>query len=459
MTPVRRRLVFACSVLVIAGSLVIDIPWSTAARQVRQWDASEMDPADYRITAEHFWGVRSDPSTYTYGPMWRPEWESYLLTVPFRQIGTGTAYVVAGWLRLGHAPQTISDVAKAGHALIQIEKLAMALGLLAVFAATLDGFGVVAAFIVLFALAFPPRMWRLTEDMLTEPLLRIVLLFLFAAIVRLTSRRHARSALAAMVLMFLAVQIKVQWIVTLLLLAAPIAWVAWIDGRRRLAAAVGAIALAAPLSVMAVNMIGWGTLSLSAGTGVHVHIKYGDDVLKAFCATRTSQPSFCDLSGPRLHWWNAHFGTATREDWEAFDRFAVRDLLAHPGRSAVEFIDGLALASTLPGTEAVADTGLRFTDYPMPWEALAGFIDHLCWTMMLVGLWLPRTRLIAWCALVMWIVPAAGNVAAVYELRYHQPMAGFALAAAALVAFECRHWITLPSLLRPPRGRHALEHP
>lgn len=439
MVPPFRWIAHAGAILVIAASFLFSIPWSRTAHAVRVWEVDVLDPADYRLTAEYFWGVQSDPRTYSESR----EWAEYLTTVPFRQIGTGTAYLLTGWLRLGHAPRTSLEIAQTGRLLIVIEKLLMALGMLVVFRSVLEAFGLSTAFAVLLALAFPTRMWRLAEDMLTEPLLRIVLLFLFAAVIPARRRHWPWRGIGIIALLAIAVHIKVQWLVALVLLLPAVIIADDVVVFSPAGATIIALALAIPISIMAVNWIGWGTTALAPGAGIHTHIKYGDDTLRAFCARAAAPPRFCDTSGPRLKWWNVELGGSLR-DYEAFDRFAAVDLMRHPARSIEEFIRGLAFASTLPGTEAITDDGLRLVEYGRPWNGVVAIVDRIAWMLIFLGLWIPRTRLIAWTALVMWIVPALGNVVSVYDLRYHQPMAGFALAAAILVAVESRHWIATP---------------
>ena len=415
------------------------------------WEADTRDPADYRLTAEHFWGVHSNPDTYTFGPLWRPEWSTYLRTIPFRQVGTGTIFLATGWVRLGHAPRSQSDIAAAGQSLVAVESVLLVAGLLAVFWSVRRAYGVVVAMLVLAALVFPPRLWRMTEDLLTEPILRILLLFLFAAVVRITRGRASPvQVLAVPILLLVAVHVKVQWLVAVPLLV-PLVLLIASETTAPPVRATLILAAAIPATVIAVNWIGWRSLAIAPGTGVHAHIKYGEGVLNAFCAPLDPRPGFCDPSSPRIQWWNLHFA-GDRADFQALDQAATRDLLRHPLRAAREFLDGLALASTLPGTESIVDGRLRLVDYAPPWIGLIGFLDQVVWTLLGVGLWVRRTRLIAWTALVMWIVPAFGNIVAVYELRYHQPMAGFGLAATIMVAAECRHLIAWPEWRRLTRA-------
>ena len=64
-----------------------------------RWAADANDPADYRFIAEYFWGVPFRPETYDV--IWHGGWGDYLRLIPFRSIGLGSFYLLAGWLRLG----------------------------------------------------------------------------------------------------------------------------------------------------------------------------------------------------------------------------------------------------------------------------------------------------------------------------------------------------------------------
>src|SRR5262249_48807185 len=103
--------------------------------------------------------------------------------------------------------------------------------------------------------------------------------------------------------------------------------------------------------------------------------------------------------------------------------------------AARSFVEGLTLASTLPGTTHVdAVREVRLVPLERPWAAIVKSLDVLVWILLVVGAASRETRLPCTLALALWILPAFGNVFSPYELRYHLPMAGLGVASAGPVA-------------------------
>ena len=126
----------------------------------------------------------------------------------------------------------------------------------------------------------------------------------------------------------------------------------------------------------------------------------------------------------------------------AFDRYARRDLLEHPARDAHELWAGLGLASSVPGTTSRLGQGFRVTPIKEPWRTIVWWMDRCVWILLLVGLTSPDTRLPCGVALMLWIVPAIGNIVSLYEFRYHMPMAGIALTCAFhVLRVRLRGWL------------------
>ena len=94
-------------------------------------------------------------------------------------------------------------------------------------------------------------------------------------------RRSPLPAYILLALWLLATHLKVQWYVGALLLLPVLVLEtsrdAWLS-RRTLA--LSTAALMVPLSVVAVNWIGWRTVTLSPGFGLHVNLRYDGDVLR-----------------------------------------------------------------------------------------------------------------------------------------------------------------------------------
>jgi hypothetical protein len=203
---------------------------------------------------------------------------------------------------------------------------------------------------------------------------------------------------------------------------------------------------------MAVNWIGWRTMTLSPGFGLHANLRYEGDVLReysAIMATAPSRPAFADPERPRLRWWNIYVGPeVTRAEWEAFDSFGRQYLRHRPGSALHNFWTGLRLASTVPAVQRITQGRIRLEPLDPPWSALVRWLDIAIWILLGVGLAFPETRLPCALALVLWIVPAIGNIVSPYEPRYHLPMSGIGAVAAACVVVT----LLRPGLRAVPSG-------
>jgi hypothetical protein len=417
--------------------------YSSQFTPVGRWSADANDPADYRFIAEYFWGVPFHPNTYD--SIWHGGWGDYLRLIPFRSIGLGSFYLAAGWLRLGHAPATPEEVLAAGIALAYAQKVMLAIALLVLFGVVRQRWNTVLALFAVVATAFPPVYWRTSDDFLTEPPTRIFFLLAFACAIVLSGPRRSddtpRSTIPAFLLLGLwlvATHLKVQWYVgALMLLPALVFETSRANLISKCAVALGAAALAVPLSVMAVNWIGWRTTTLSPGFGLHANLRYEGDVLReysAIMATAPSRPAFADPDRPRLRWWNIYVGPeVTRAEWEAFDSFGRQYLRQRSSSALSNFWTGLRLASTVPAVQRITQGRIRLEPLEPPWAALVRWLDVGIWILLLVGLAFSETRLPCALALVLWIVPAIGNIVSPYEPRYHLPMSGIAAVAAAFV--------------------------
>jgi hypothetical protein len=431
--------------------------YSSQFTPVGRWAADANDSADYRFIAEYFWGVPFHPNTYD--PIWHGGWGDYLRLIPFRSIGLGSFYLLAGWLRLGHAPATPEEVTAAGIALACAQKVLLASALLVLFAVVRRRWNTALALFAVVATAFPPVYWRTSDDFLAEPPTRIFFLLALACAIVLSGPRRpddqGRSVLPAFVLLGLwlvVTHFKVQWYVGALMLLPALAFE---TSRGNLISmrtiAIAAAALAVPLSVMAVNWIGWRTFTLSPGFGLHANLRYEGDVLReysAIMATAPSRPAFADPERPRLRWWNIYVGPdVTRGEWEAFDSFGRQYLRQRPGSALHNFWTGLRLASTVPAAQRITQGRIRLEPLAPPWGALVRWLDVAIWILLGVGLAFSETRLPCALAIVLWIVPAIGNIVSPYEPRYHLPMSGIAAVAAACV---------VATLLRPFSRREGV---
>ena len=422
--------------------------YSAQFTPVGRWAADANDPADYRYIAEFFWGVPFHPATYDV--IWHGGWGDYLRLIPFRSIGLGTFYLLAGWLRLGHAPATPEEVLAAGIALAYAQKVLLAIALLVLYAVVRRRWNTALALFAVAVTAFPPVYWRTSDDFLTEPPQRIFFLLAFACAIVLSGPRRPhdgqRSIVPAFVLLGLwlvATHLKVQWYVGALLLLPVLVFDTSRDNLvSKRALALAAAALLVPVSVIAVNWIGWRTTTLSPGFGLHANLRYEGDVLReysAIMATAPSRPAFADPERPKLRWWNIYVGPEiTRAEYETFDRFGRQYLRQHPGSALHNFWTGLQLASTVPGVQRITQGRIRLEPLDPPWATLVRWLDIAIWILLGFGLAFAETRLPCALALVLWIVPAIGNIVSPYELRYHLPMSGIGAVAAACVVVTLR---------------------
>jgi hypothetical protein len=433
---------YLAAVLLIAVSFYL---YASQFSPVGRWSADANDPADYRFVAEYFWNVPFHPETYD--GIWHGGWGDYLRLMPFRSIGLGSAYLLAGWLRLGHAPATPAEVVAAGIALAYVEKLLLAGALLTLFVVLRRRWGMPLAFGGLAVTAFPPIYWRISDDFLTEAPQRVAFLFAFACAIALSGRaaddeRRGGDAAAYLLLALLlaATHLKVQWYVgaalVLPLLVLQTKRGPLLSGRT---VALCAAAAMIPVSVLAVNWIGWSSLTLSPGFGLHANLRYEGDVLREYSARMAGTadaPAFVDRTRPRLRWWDIYVGPEiSRAQYEAFDDFGRAYVRARPVSALKTFWTGITLASTVPGVQRVWPDGrIRLEPLEPPWAGIVRGLDIAVWILLTVGLGLRQTRIPCAFALVLWIIPAVGNIVSPYELRYHLPMAGIGPIAAACVA-------------------------
>ncbi len=259
--------------------------------------------------------IASSPSTSgtsrfiadTYDVIWHGGWGDYLRLIPFRSIGLGSFYLLAGWLRLGHAPSTPDEVIAAGIALAYAQKVLLAIALIVLFAVVRRRWNTALALFAVAVTAFPPIYWRISDDFLTEPPQRIAFLLAFACAIALSGPRRAsdepRSAVPAFLLLGLwlvATHLKVQWYVgAILLLPVLVFETSRANLISRRALALAAAALLVPVSVIAVNWIGWRTTTLSPGFGLHANLRYEGDVLREYSAIMATAPSTAGLRRPR----------------------------------------------------------------------------------------------------------------------------------------------------------------
>jgi hypothetical protein len=220
---------------------------------------------------------------------------------------------------------------------------------------------------------------------------------------------------------------------------------------RCLMVALLALALAVPLSLYAVNLIGWGYPVITAGTGFHINLKTDGDLSKYIAAqlaveqaahpsTEIRTPVYLQKSGWWDDWWMFHFYTATpqsgsalaqeiKKDYLSLDKYTMAYLLADwPNRILLPFIEGCFMQTSSP-------PGFFGDDDYRPPDLLFCILDGITLIVLVSGLLFSKPRLLAAAALGLWVVTATGNVFGIYVLRYPRTIAMLPFALALLVAF------------------------
>src|SRR5262249_11713322 len=158
----------------------------------------------------------------------------------------------------------------------------------------------------------------------------------------------------------------------------------------------------------------------SPGIGLHANLKYDGDILRDFTrreAADVRRPPFADPARPHLRWWNIYVGAdAEKGQYEALDELARAYVRARPRSVGHTLWQGLLLASSLPGLERVEHGLIRLEPIDRPWSVLVRCSDLAVWALLIVGLAFDDTRIPSALGLVLWIVPAVGNVISPYEL-------------------------------------------
>ena len=157
-------------------------------------------------------------------------------------------------------------------------------------------------------------------------------------------------------------------------------------------------------------------------------------------ATAPDRPAFADPNRPQLRWWHIYVGPeVTRAEYEAFDKFGTA-ITCVSGRAPRCATSGPACGSRRRSlaVQRITQGRIRLEPLDPPWATLVRWLDIAIWILLGIGLAFAETRLPCALALVLWIVPAIGNIVSPYELRYHLPMSGIGAVAAACVVVTLR---------------------
>jgi hypothetical protein len=378
---------------------------------------SSSDPSEYRYAAEQFFGVPHDLESYA--PYFKTQWPLFLETVPFREIGLGTLFLLTNVLSGGQAMLALPLLAK----------LLLAGSSLLFFAAVRKRYGTAPAAAALAVVVLPVIAWTYTDALVTEAYARM--LFLCCLSLAVASRGHVRNATIAVTLplTLLLTHLKVQWLLFGFILFGALAFLSLLEHHwgKALLAMLSFVLL--PLTVSLVHWIGWHDARVNPGISLHVMHKSWGEAREAACQrTFEERPpaEFCNRPFTVSHWVDFANGLpageiATRV--RALDATALPYLLSKPTALIVDLARGVFYATNFPFL-------------PRPWNFLLKPVDLLCWIVLALGLTRRRTFLFAVLGLGMWIVPAVGTIFGQFDDRYQIPAAGVVLALALLILLE-----------------------
>ncbi len=396
-------MLFACSLL-----------WYRTAvypAYVPAWQVHMFDHADYRFLAEYFWNIPHEPQTYI--AEFGQSWGAYLQMIPFRGIGVGTVYLFV--LRpLEHIVHPSGMLAAF-----------MGITYIIAYGAVWRRFGRLAAIACLMVFLFPAKMWALSSELLAEPLLRTLMMLLWAIGVWIDGKgKRVTQAIPLIWLLTFAITCtKSMWFLLPITLGITLFILPSSETEaRKSRMAIGALFLV-PVTLFVIHGIGWEYWGLTAGNGLHANYKTSGAYLAEFCITHKDS-ELCNNQHPINHYWQVpiHEGISQAE-WREFDRQATPYLL---GRNALgEFLNGIAQQTNFPA----GITG----NTPFSRSNIALVLDLGSWLLLIIGLGYRRTALLAALALSMWIIPGIGTVFAAYTARYARATAGLPLATALLI--------------------------
>ncbi len=394
------------------------------------WQVDHFDHADFRYVAEIFWGEPHDLRTYQ--PDFSEDWGRYLDAVPFRGIGVGTYYLTLRALIGFVNPGVAADPIRLGVFIAWSMKLLLASAYAIFFGVCRRRVGTRLALLCLALLLFPWKTWILIEEMLVEPLVRILFVLAMSVLLSIHESR-GRLRLGAALFLFpflLAAHLKAPWMFyPLLILPAIVLRLHAEKLSLRHALPAVALTLCVPLTLLLVNVLWWQDLTLSPGAGLHAQFKTGE-YTSSLCRSPTPLVTvFCNRTTKLNSWWNVYMGPdALPENYRALDRGVLPYILHTPQRMITDAFDGLRVASNVP--EGAMDI------LPYGASLVILLLDISTWILLLVGLFQKETILLSAAGLGLWIIPAIGAIFALYDPRYHRPMAGIPLILAILIAVK-----------------------
>jgi hypothetical protein len=388
------------------------------------WNITGMDPADYVYLAKHFWGVPQQGVQFVSD--FNVQWRHFLSIIPFRQIGTGTFYLMMRIIFGSRVDQLGPFVLNALIA-FSYAWLSYLWGI-----RTKRIFGWICLGVLLITTTTQTTGYLIWS----EPLLRICFVCGFALFLlrRQGESFASRRMVAGFFLIFLVMaNIKIQWMVFgLVLMLCQMIILACEKNWRRLCATL-CLALLIPLSIFMINGLGWDYWGLVGGNSLHTMFQPGGgspDFLAAICQKEEMiqlSTRFCNE------------GVYSFPTWGEFMKFQYPQQNI---RQMIQTMDGLSKQMINYSPSADISTLVKyapdFTNFPLsspPFLAglLISILDGLGFIICLLGLYFPRTRMVALFCLGSWSIPLLGAHVAAWDPRYLTPMAGIPLLGAVYI--------------------------
>jgi hypothetical protein len=415
--------------------LLIGASWMAYAQgredfRFPRWQVHHFDHADFRYLAERFWGQEHDMQTYA--QEFQEAWGGYLDIIPFREIGVGSYYLV---VRAVTGFVTGAENMRPENLAFAIPfsmQLLLAGSYLLLYTVCRRIWGMAPALIVLACMVLPLGIWTITEELLSEPLLRICFVLLLASLLPLTQPggKHRGSILLFLLVTFCMVHLKSHYML-LALLVLP----ALLLPRRHdlpLIAASIAIVVAMPLSLIAVHKLGWDVYSGANGFGPYVSFRTNGRSLAYACDHLQGNDgmSICDAwrNGEYMNgFWQFPFPPqATAADYLAIDGASRVFLLSDP----------IGMITTLV-TELRHVNGFEIppprTGFPAWLTNLFLLLNILTIGILAVGVCARRTAPIACYGLALLAVPWLMSVLVYHLPKYYSILAVLPFAIAILV--------------------------
>ena len=387
------------------------------------------DSADYRVLAEHFFGIPHDKLLYE--NYFIGDFSSYLDKVPFRGLLPGSyvlllakavEWIYPSWGNYGPEFRILYA---------SLLKLFLVITYYTFYVVCARRFGVMVGLFLLLPLVLPLSAWSFTEGLwLAEPMLRIA--FVWMAIMLLSIERGTNTffkyVLWVLILCVLAAHMKAQWfLLSFMMFAAALCAVGAYTISIKKLAVLAFVTLIAPASIFLVNIWGWDYYGISAGSSMHAQHKTDGDFMRTVCQQPVSDDIsiFCNRNEDEVNgFWRVYVGKGTtKENFSALDK-----------KSIPYFLDNIRWS--LDDVKFALSQAQAFFDYDDRLKPVVHMLTYMTWAMLFIGMLHWKTVLPATLGLGLWVIPAWCNIFALFDIRYYTFTTGIPLMLAMIVTYE-----------------------